>query len=534
MLSHSVLRSRFGNLITSTQSGHASRTQIALTGSRRAWLMGSKGRGFWRVWQTIQWCALGAVAVLLLTWVAFQLHFSFLTASFCYLIVLVVQSLAGDFPSSAVVSLVAVACLDYFFVDPLFSFQVDSPVYVVGLGSFLITGVVITRLVTQVRTKTELSRLHREKLQRLYEFAQQLLSLEVNTKGETQLLEPFCGVFGIRAVCFFDASDAEVYVCGAAGDDLEKETGQAFIHEKDYDNSGKKVAARCIRVGGRTIGAIGFEGLEDPDLMAGPLATLAAAHLERTRSSIHASRAVAAVQTESYRTVILDALAHEFKTPLSTILTAAGALREAPALGLQHREMTEIVELEAARLSRLTSRLIRTARLEREEIRPWMELIDVSSVVTDTVDQYARLSTDRRISIVKNGVSSEVMADPELLRLAISQLLDNACKYSTPGSDVLLRITRDDNQVVVRVSSSGFPIPAAERGRIFERFYRGVDGRRVGPGSGLGLFVARKIALALGGSIELDGDDPGATNGTVFRLALPVSARERDDVAAAV
>jgi two-component system sensor histidine kinase KdpD len=496
--------------------------------------MGSKGRGFWRVWQTIQWCALGAVAVLLLTWVAFQLHFSFLTVSFCYLIVLVVQSLAGDFASSAVVSLVAVACLDYFFVDPLFSFQVDSPVYVVGLGSFLITGVVITRLVTQVRTKTELSRLHREKLQRLYEFAQELLSLEVNTKGETQLLEPFCGAFGIRAVCFFDAADAEVYVCGAAGDDLEKETGQAFIHEKDYDNFDKKIAARCIRVGGRTIGAIGFEGLGDPDLMAGPLATLAAAHLERTRSSIHASRAVAAVQTESYRTVILDALAHEFKTPLSTILTAAGALREAPALGLQHREMTEIVESEAARLSRLTTRLIRTARLEREEIKPWMELIDVSSVVADTVDQYARLPTERHISVVKNGYSSEVMADPELLRLAVSQLLDNACKYSTPGSDVILGITREDGQVVVRVSSSGFPIPAAERGRIFERFYRGVDGRRVGPGSGLGLFVARKIALALGGSIELDGDDPGAANGTVFRLALPVSARERDDVAAAV
>src|ERR1700756_1508397 len=159
--------------------------------------MGSKGRGFWRVWQTIQWCALGAVAVLLLTWVAFQLHFSFLTVSFCYLIVLVVQSLAGDFASSAVVSLVAVACLDYFFVHPLFSFQVDSPVYVVGLGSFLITGVVITKLVTKARAGTELSRLHHERLERLYEFAQQLLALEPAAKGSSQLLEPFCGAFGI-------------------------------------------------------------------------------------------------------------------------------------------------------------------------------------------------------------------------------------------------------------------------------------------------------------------------------------------------
>jgi two-component system sensor histidine kinase KdpD len=404
----------------------------------------------------------------------------------------------------------------------------------VGLGSFLITGLVITRLVTQVRTKTELSQLHRLKLQQLYDFAQQLLAFELNPKGQAELLEPFCGIFGIEAVCFFDAADAEVYVTGNAGDDLEKKTGQAFIQDKDCNESDKRFAARCIRVGGRTMGAIGFKGLEDPDLMAGPLANLAAAHLERTRSFIHANRAAAAVQTESYRTVILDALAHEFKTPLSTILAAAGALREAPSLGPQHHEMTEIVESEAARLSRLTSRLIRTARLEREEIRPWIELIDVYSVVGETVDQYARLSAGRRIAIVRDCDSSEVMADPELLRLAVSQLLDNACKYSSPGSTVTLSIAREHGEVAVRVLSSGNPIPASERSQIFERFYRGIDGRRVGPGSGLGLFVARKIALALGGSIELDSDNPGAAHGTVFRLALPVPARERDDVAAAV
>jgi two-component system sensor histidine kinase KdpD len=268
--------------------------------------------------------------------------------------------------------------------------------------------------------------------------------------------------------------------------------------------------------------------------MAGPLAALATAHLERMRSLVHASQAAATAQTESYRSVILDALAHEFKTPLSTILTAAGALREAASLGPQHHEMTEIVESEAARLSRLTSRLIRTARLEREEIKPWMELIDVSAVVNETVDQYARLRAGRSISVVKGCESSAVMADPELLRLAISQLLDNACKYSSAGSTVLLSISREFGQIVVRVLSSGNPIPAAERNQIFERFYRGVDGRRSGPGSGLGLFVARKIALALGGAIELDADHPGAVNGTVFRLALPVPERERDDVAAIV
>jgi two-component system sensor histidine kinase KdpD len=426
-----------------------------------------------------------------------------------------------------VVSFLAAGCLDYFFLPPLFSFQIDSSLDTLGLGAFLITGLVITRLVTRARDQTELARCHEERLERLYHLAEQLLALEADPKGGTLFLEPFCRVFGVRAVCLFDAVSAEVHIAGTAGDYLETKTGEAFIRGKDDEDSERGVCTRCIQAGGRTIGAIGFEGLDDSALTAGPLAALAAAHLERTHSFAHASRAAAAAQTESYRSAILDALAHEFKTPLSTILTAAGALREVRSLDLPHRELAETVESEAARLGRLTSRLIRTARLEREEVRPWIELIDVCSVLADTADQYSRLSMDRLISVVKDCQSSQVMADPELVRLAVSQLLDNACKYSTPGSTVTIRISREREQIAVRVLSSGNPIPASERSKIFDRFYRGLDGLRVGPGSGLGLFVARKIAVALGGSLELDGE-PAGSEGAAFCLVLPTPESEGD------
>ena len=467
---------------------------------------------------------IGALGVGLLTVVAFRLHLSFATASFCFLLLLVVQSLSGNFPSSAVVSLLAVCCLDYFFLEPLFSFQLYSSLDTLGLGVFLITSLVITKLVTKLRGQTQLAQLHQERLQRLYQLAQQLLELEPDPRRGIPFLAPFCGVFGIRAVCLFDAAGPEVHIAGEACDELEKKTAEAFIHRRNCENHQNGVWARCIRVGDRTIGAIGFEGLQDPDLTAGPLAALAAAHLERTHSFLHASRAAAAVQAESYRSAILDAPAHEFKTPLSTILTAAGALREAESLGPQHRELAENVESEAGRLSRLTSRLIRTARLEREEVRPWIELIDVSAVLADIADQYARLSADRRIAVIRDCESSEVMADPDLVRLAVSQLLDNACKYSTAGSTVTLKISREDERIAIRVMSNGNPIPPSERGKIFDRFYRGVDGLRVGPGSGLGLFVARKIALALAGGLELD-NDADAPESTVFRLVLACSRK---------
>jgi len=288
---------------------------------------------------------------------------------------------------------------------------------------------------------------------------------------------------------------------------------------------------RCIRAAGKTVAAIGFEGLEDFELTVGPLTALAAALLDRLHAFRDANRASAAAQTEQYRSVILDALAHEFKTPLATILAAAGALQEAGSLGPEHVEMAETVESEAARLGRLTTRLIRTARLEREEVRPWMELIDVTSLVADTVDQYARIAPDRRFSIDRGKGAGDVLGDPELLRLALGQLLDNACKYSTPGSGITLRIERQGLEVAIRVASSGSPIPALERNHIFDRFYRGVEARRVTGGTGLGLYVARKIALAHGGTLDLDLSLP-SDDGTTFLLRIPVPESERNGVGA--
>jgi len=477
----------------------------------------------------------GSAAVGLITWAGYHWQLSFAAASFCCLMVLVPLSLAGDFVSSAFVSFVAVGCLDYFLVNPVLSLRIANPLNALALLSFLLTALVITRLVTKVRDKAESSEVQHQKTKELYELAQHLLALDPESATGSKLLEPFRGVFGISAVCLYDASAGELHLAGSR-DRLPVETREAYIRGLDKDDMERRVSLRCIRFGGRVTGAVGFEGLEDPALTAGPLTALAVTLLDRRNAFQKANQASAAAQTEAYRSVILDALAHEFKTPLSTILAAAGALREAGSLGPEHMEMAETVESEAARLGRLTTRLIRTARLEREEVKPWMELIDVAALVAELVEQYTRSSPDRSISVVDRCVSTEVLADPELLRLAISQLLDNACKYSPPDSRVEAAISQAGGYLTLRVSSSGGPIPVEERHRIFDRFYRGAAARRTTSGTGLGLYVARKIALAHGGNLELDTDGP-EEKGTAFRLTLPAPNAdheiERNDVAAA-
>jgi len=109
------------------------------------------------------------------------------------------------------------------------------------------------------------------------------------------------------------------------------------------------------------------------------------------------------------------------------------------------------------------------------------------------------------------------------MSLAMSQLLENACKYSPPDARILVELSAGENAAAIDVRNEGDPIPPNERSRVFDRFYRGTNAKRTAAGSGLGLYVARKIALAHGGDLALVDT---AGDGVAFRLTLPLSRSE--------
>jgi two-component system sensor histidine kinase KdpD len=368
------------------------------------------------------------------------------------------------------------------------------------------------------------SRLPTDKIDRLFHLSQELLALGPEMAVGESLLKIFGGVFGTSAVCIFEAETAKMHIFGRSHSHLPECTLAAFVQGQDSDSPVSQVSVRLLRVNEKSTGAIGFEGLEDPQLTAGPLASLAAMAQERTRAFQRASESNAAAQADVYRLATLDALSHELKDPLAIILAAAGGLREAGYLRAEQLEMTETLETEAARLGNLTTRLLRVARLEQEELHPQMELLDVGGLASDIVDQHHRLPSDRRIALVEASESLQVLADSELLRLALGELLDNACKYSLPGSEITVAVEPKGGMIFIRVTNSGSSILDSEQQRIFERFYRGEQARRFSAGSGLGLYVARKIAVAHGGQLDLDVER--LSEGVTFCLALPKANTE--------
>lgn len=461
---------------------------------------------------------------MLVTGVCYWVNANFATTAFFYFVIVVLYSLAGNFRLALLISTLAGVALEFFFVEPVLSLRVSHVQDALELATFLVTAVTISYLSSRVKHESLTANSQREHVERLYLLAQQLLAEDPVTTPRSRVFDLFLNTFAIKAVCLCFDGEMELFPASAGSRALEEATRAAQHGTYDSERTKGEISVRRLQNGQGSAGAIGFEGLPMPHLIASPLAALAALMLERLRAHQSASSAAALAEAEVLRTAILDALAHEFKTPLATILAAVGGIQESGALQPAQVDLAQVVETEATRLGSLTTRLLRLARLDRENVKPRWSAIDLEDIVLGVVKRYSRLCPQRRYTLATHGSMDSISADPELLRLAVSQLLDNASKYSPEQSGVEVELERRGSRVTISVWNHGPGIRPEDRERIFERFYRGANAKEV-PGTGLGLYVVKRITAAHGGTVSVESFN-GAKGASVFRLTLPANAAE--------
>jgi signal transduction histidine kinase len=215
----------------------------------------------------------------------------------------------------------------------------------------------------------------------------------------------------------------------------------------------------------------------------------------------------------------LAIVSHDIRDPLGTILFAARRLRDMSGPADAARKHAEIVERGANRIQHIVGDLLDLAR-EREGagIRIAPARTDLRAVCRQIIDDLEPVARDRPITFdcESDGVGSW---DEHRLLQAISNLTSNAMRHGTPGSPVRIRLSGDTDQIVIEVQNRG-AIPGDLLPRIFEPFRAGQHATRSGDGLGLGLFIAKAIARAHGGDLEVNSSD----DDTLFRLVLPRSA----------
>ena len=224
---------------------------------------------------------------------------------------------------------------------------------------------------------------------------------------------------------------------------------------------------------------------------------------------------------ERMKSDFVSTVSHELRTPLAAIYGAALTLRRAdmPLPDDQRQELLAVISDEADRLARIVNDILWTSRIESGAMQVQIESCDAVELASSVV-QAAHLHLPAGVALdLSGGTDLRVAADPDKVRQVLANLVDNAVKYSPGGGRVEVVLYRHDGAIRFAVSDEGLGIPAGERERVFEKFYRlDPDLTRGVGGTGLGLFICRELARRMDGWIWIEGREP---RGSTVVLELP-------------
>jgi two-component system, OmpR family, sensor histidine kinase KdpD len=473
-------------------------------------------RTFGRKTMRICIALLSAVLVVGAAGVAFWMHFNLSTAGSLELLLIVLIALRWGRIPATIASVVAVFCLNYLLIPPIFKLAVTEPGNWVSLLTFESTALLVGALSSKARINAAEADLQRQRTAKLYELSRAILLLDWRNSTAGQLASLIREMVGVESVDLWLIYDPARSSTGHE-DLLSKDSAeQTYCEGRDSDDPNVGTSRRVLRLGTTPIGAMVLRGWDIDPLLADAVASLAAIAFERARSLENEKRAEASRNIEQLRTAVLDGLAHAFKTPLTAIQTASSGLLAIGEMTETQTELVSIIDGEAGMLSKLATRLLQTAALEAKQVRLSRSRFSAVALIESLI-QTQEQSVRNRIEVIAASPLIFVEADAELIRLAVLQLVDNAVKYSKIDSKIQVSVAQGEVETLISVINSGVAIRAEERERVFERFYRGADAVRGPAGTGLGLSIVKKVAEAHQGRtwVECEGDK------TSFVFALP-------------
>jgi two-component system sensor histidine kinase KdpD len=458
-----------------------------------------------------------------ITYAGFVMRASSLTIGCIYLLFVVIVASYRSFWQASFASLLAVALLDYFFLAPIFSFEIGNSLDWVALGTFEVAGVIVSRLsAKEIRSSREatFNRLGPEKL---YELSRNSLLLDLRQPPGPQLVILIQRIFGSQAVAIFDLNLGRQDRVGEWSVDEEDLAREAHLNESSRDDPRTSTWTRVLRGATGPVGVLIVRGEVGP-LVVDALASLAAIAIDRHQSFEKEERAETASRGGQLRGAVMDALAHEFKTPLTAVQTASSGLLELSKLTTSQGELVALINAEAIRMNKLCTRLLLTAKLEAGEVGLQTAEVNVRDLVNEVLANRYEGARRNRIRIVMEDAALNVCVDRGLLAMILEHYLDNAQKYSTPDTTIEIDARKSHTEVIISVHNFGSTIRIDDRERVFDRFYRSPELKDSVSGTGIGLSVVRKAAEAHHGYVWVISDEK---EGTTFFLSLPINVRRK-------
>ncbi len=488
--------------------------------------------------------AAGAVAVATILSTAIETVFPITSLSLIYMTAVIVIAARFGLGPAFAASTLGFLAYNFVFTDPRFTFQIVRQGEVLTLGLFLVVSILTGNLAARLRARVIAQRAIVDRTNKLYDFSRRVavaasfddvvwaaVSHVANTL-ECQTVLLAADTFGVLGVVGGFPPEDQLGVRDMSAATYCWERG-----EPAGRGSGTLPTARWlflpVRTAERRLGVIGIAYEDERSFAPGDrrlleaLVDQIALAMERIRLTEDLEETRLASETERLRAALLSSVSHDLRTPLVSIIGAAGSLAQ-PAAGLTEAgriTLAETIREEGERLDRYIQNLLDMTRLGHGALKPRLLPVDLAELVGAARHRLRGPLREHRLMIDLPADMVPVRADAILTEQVIVNILDNAAKYAAPGTTVHITARIDGTKAVLSIADQGPGIPAGSADKVFDMFYRADGGDRQLAGTGLGLAICKGLIEAQGGWVRAEAVNADGT-GTRILVALPIDNPE--------
>jgi two-component system sensor histidine kinase KdpD len=472
----------------------------------------------------LRWLAATGLAVAT-TFVLVKLGANPTAAGMVYLVLVVWSATQAGIWLSLYVAVVCALGFDYFFLPPVGSFQLAGGPAWVAMFSFLACCLVVSRVAERERRQTQQAEHRREDVERLYELSQEMMLHEDAAGLINDLPRLIDRIFALDGVLLYVCEQDRFYGSVADAPASVRARLRGLTQGQNPTLSlDSGFYTTPLMLGMRPVGALGWR----PALLSREVAAAVSAQvaivLARSIAIEQSARIEAAREGERLRAALIDSLTHELRTPLTSIRAAATTLLQGAGLDEAGRlDLATIVDEEASRLDLLIGDAVAMAEIDANVVQVHVVPQHARALLDQALEESRKTLAAHRVSIDVEGEDEPAWFDPHLLARVFRHLLENAARYTPPGSRITLKSWRTPERLEFCVEDNGPGIDSMDLPLIFEKFYRGKRGAHKGKGSGMGLAITRAILLAHGGGIEASSV---SGKGASFRFWVPLMVKE--------
>jgi two-component system sensor histidine kinase KdpD len=465
-------------------------------------------------------------------------HFELANIVMTYLLgVVLIAARVGRGPS-ILASVLSVLAFDFFFVPPFLTFAVSDTEYLVTFGVMLVVGLVISNLAAALRTQARVAGYRETRTAALYAMSRELAAIEAPAPMLQTAVKHVAEVFEARVAILFPDRAGRVQRPSGPAPHEALHGADLAVAQWVFDHGERaglgtdtlpSAAAHYVPLAGSggNIGVLALEPgnprrlfIPEQQRLLDTFASQIALALERARLAAEARASQIDAESERVRNALLAAISHDLRTPLASIVGASTSLLEHGARldAAQRHDLLGAIRDEALRMTRLVDNVLQMARLQSGAVTLAPEWQPVEEIVGDVLRRLRPLLAGRRVDAHVAPNLPMVLVDGVLIGQVLANLLENAAKYTPPGTAIHITAGVEHGEVVVAVADEGPGLPAGEETRVFEKFHRAAP-EPAQSGVGLGLAICRAIVSLHGGAISAENLPAG---GAVFRFTLPI------------